>query len=173
MKIFSMRGEISLLHIVILFVVLMTAFCFLYPKYQWKQMKTRFTAAVTAGDALYQNALAYYYNKSVWPSAMSDLEVPKGAKRLSDWEILDDLYTCEMAYGRGDKIQNDIICSPTGKFAKTISYQIVLGDLRASKRLCRASKDDENANKLCQLLGGKYSHTLAGTRPPLLIYTFK
>lgn len=149
------------------------AWVVIYPKYAHAKLKRDFTTAINAGEVVYEEAQRYYIEKGIWPSAMGDLSVNVDAKPVSAWEIANDIYTCQLAYGRGDQKRNEISCAPMGKFASVLSYQIVLADNSLHKRYCQATKTNQKANAMCKEMGGVFSHNVAGKATPTSVYVIE
>ena len=162
----NQHGQLKLIALVAL---LSAAAFFLYPKYEYKQLKKKFRATVDISETLFRQAQNFYMRESRWPTAMSDLPLPDGAKRNGDWEISSDLYTCELAYGRGDKKLNELVCAPKGKYERVLMYQIFLSERPQHRRLCKAKQNAKKLTKLCERQGGKFVYTVSG-KPPLSAY---
>ena len=164
------RGSAVLLNIITVVLLLVFVWVLGYPKYEQAKLKKNFNAAINAGEALYNAAQTFYIEHRTWPSAVTDLRVNLDAKRVSDWEIANKIYSCELSYGRGDRTRNDIQCAPIGKYASALKYQVVLAGNALHKRFCRALKTNQKANDMCKAIGGTFSHNIAGDGTTISIY---
>ena len=170
MKQNHVRGSAVLLNIVTVLLLLLLVWVVGYPKYEQAKLKKNFSAAVEAGEVLHNAAQTFYIERRVWPSAMSDLQTNLDAKKVSDWEIANKKYSCELSYGQGNRNKNDIVCSPVGKYASALHYQIVLSGNALRKRFCQAIKTNQKANDMCKSIGGVFSHNVAGDGTTISIY---
>ena len=166
----NQRGALSMGNLMTVVMLALLAWVVFYPKYAQAKLRKDFNAAIEAGETIYNAAQRYYIQKGIWPSAMGDLSVNIDAKPVSAWEVASKVYSCQLSYGRGDQKRNEISCSPIGKFASVLSYQIVLADNSLHKRYCRATKTNQKANDLCKEIGGVFSHNVAGSATPTSVY---
>lgn len=164
------RGSAVLLNIVTVLLLLMLAWVVGYPKYEQAKLKKNFKAAIDAGEVLYNAAQTYYIERRTWPTAMLDLRTNLDAKRVSDWEIANKKFSCELSYGRGERNRNDIRCAPIGKYASALHYQIVLSGNALHKRFCQALKTNQKANDMCKAIGGTFSHNMMGDGTTISVY---
>lgn len=172
MKILFSRGSVVLNIItVLLFAGLAVAVGL--PRYEQAKFKRNFSAAIQAGEALYNVAQTYYIERGAWPAAVADLRTELPAPRTSDWSVGTKQFSCELAYGRGERATNDIQCAPMGKFSSAIFYQIVLAENRLNQRYCWAVKTNKPANEMCRSIGGFFSHNVAGRATPFSVYTIQ
>ncbi|MCQ2410860.1 MAG: hypothetical protein MJ053_05205 [Elusimicrobiaceae bacterium] len=168
-KVFS-RGSVILNVITVLLLVLAAVVIF-YPKYEDAKFHKRFAAAVDAGESLYNAAQTFFIRNGSWPVSASDLRgALTEAKLISDWEIGNKIYSCKIEYGRGDRPNNDIQCSPMGKYASAIFYQIMLSGQSFGQRFCWAVKTNAKANAMCKEKGGVFMREIAGRATPFVIY---
>ncbi|MBR4592025.1 MAG: hypothetical protein IKO35_02315 [Elusimicrobiaceae bacterium] len=172
MKVFSSRGS-AILNIITILLVAVAMFVIFQPEYARKKMRRNFLAAVRAAEELYNAAQTYYIAHNAWPSAAADIHNRVDAKLISSWEISDGKYSCELAYGRGDKPINDIRCSPVGKYATVMFYQVILSESALNKRFCWAVKTNKEAKEMCQHIGGIFSHEVGGRAVPYAVYLIK
>lgn len=172
MKNILVRGSVVLNIITILLLAVMVL-AIARPRYEHAKLKRNFTAAMEAGEDLYNAAQTYYIERRMWPAAATDLRPGADAKYISDWVIGNKIFSCEIAYGRGDRNTNDIRCSPMGKYASAVFYQIVLSDRQLNQRFCWAAKVNKEANDMCKEIGGVFSRDVAGRATPLSVYVVK
>ncbi len=158
----AVRGSAVLLNIITVILVGVLLFVLWYPRHEQRKLTKNFNAAIQAAEKLYDLSKTFYIEHNRWPSAMSELKNSLDAKPVSAWEIANKVYSCELAYGRGDQSRNEIKCSPIGKYASVLSYQIVLSDANLHKRYCQAVKTNPKANEMCKKVGGVFSHNKAG-----------
>ncbi|WP_428048580.1 hypothetical protein [Candidatus Avelusimicrobium caledoniensis] len=170
MKTNYVRGSAVLLNIITVLLLLLFAWVVGYPKYEQAKLKKNFKAAIDAGEVLYNAAQTFYIEKHIWPAAVSDLRTNLDAKRISDWEIANKNFSCELSYGQGMRNKNDIRCSPIGKYASALHYQIVLSGNTLHKRFCQAIKTNQKANDMCKAIGGTFSHNMAGDGTTISVY---
>ena len=170
MKHISARGSVILKAVVAL-LILAEAWWLLRPYYEHYMLQRAFSSVMRAGDDLYTAAQSYYIEKGTWPSSAFDLRDNLGTGKLvSDWVVGDKIYSCELAYGRGDRTTNNIVCSARGKYSKVLQYQIPLSDKKLNQRYCWALKTNKNANHICKEAGGIFSHAVGGQAVPYRVY---
>ncbi len=170
MKYISARGAV-ILNTVAILLILVTVGLFLRPYYEHYMLQKAFSSVMKAGDNLYNAAQTYHIGKGAWPTSASDLRDHLGdAKLVSDWVVGDKIYSCELAYGRGDRTTNNIVCSARGKYSKVLQYQIPLSDKKLNQRYCWALKTNKNANHICKEAGGIFSHAVGGQAVPYRVY---
>ena len=172
MKVFSSRGS-AVLNVITLLLVAVAMFAIFQPEYARKKMRKNFLAAVRAGEDLASAAQTYYIANNAWPSAAADIHNRVDAKLISSWEISDGKYSCELAYGRGDKPINDIRCSPVGKYATVMFYQVILSESALDKRFCWAVKTNKEAREMCELIGGTFYREVGGRSVPFAVYLIR
>lgn len=165
-----MRGASVMMNIVTVLLLLLFVWVVGYPKYEQAKLKKNFKAAVDAAETLYNAAQTYYIEQHKWPTAVTDLRVNLDAKIVSDWEMASKKFSCELSYGRGISNQNDIVCSPIGKYASVLHYQIVLSGKSLHQRFCRAAKTNQKANDMCKSIGGVFSQNRAGDGTTISVY---
>ena len=165
----SARGT-AIFNIVAALLVLLAVWLFVRPYYEHYKMKKAFSNVMLSGNALYGSAQTYYIKNHRWPTSASDLRDYVGNQLISDWVIGNKVYSCEIAYGRGDHSVSDIQCVSKGKYAKAMLYQLLLSEKQLDSRYCWASKNNKIANKICEEIGGVASHITAGSTVPYQVY---
>ncbi len=126
------------------------------PQYQKAVLKSRYTQAITVGEALYRAAEVYRMANGTWPTQLDELDISLPGEVVSNDVVTGSQFRCMLANKQANlsSVSPSVICDVQNN---TLGYRRYFGAYEG-QRFCYALASDSLANEVCKSLGTYFSN---------------